>query len=111
MGEKRDQFIGLRLSKSEKSYIQSYAQLKELSVAEFLREAAASYIKDIESRIKKIDPIKVALKLRAIKKSFSFILSDLDDIEFEVTEDYKLEELNTNDIRDLQTEIDLELEE
>lgn len=53
MSKKRDQIIGIRLTKDEKEEIVQYIKNHDLSITEFIRKALASYNNNIEEETKK----------------------------------------------------------
>ena len=94
--EKKDQFISIRLSNTEKEEIIKFAKANGFEkTSDFIRKAITVHIEDLQNKVKKVNPIEIAKYIVAIKSSFGFLISNIDEIDREICSEYILEEINT----------------
>ena len=87
MSQKRDQIIGIRLTKEEKEEIEEITKNQGLSLTEFIREAISAYQKNIDEDSKEIhlnniiDYSKKSIaSLKNVKSHFSRLHSAINEL-------------------------------
>lgn len=87
MAQKRDQIIGVRLTRAEKEEIEKITKNHGLSLTEFIRKAISAYQKNIDEESKEIHlgnindfSQKLKVSLKNVKSHFSRLNSALDDL-------------------------------
>jgi len=80
MSEKRDQIVGIRLTKTEKKEIENNIQNIGSNLTEFIRQAIAFYINDLEENPESINidnVVEYSKKIRTSLKKVNFNFNQL----------------------------------
>jgi len=98
MSEKRDQIVGIRLTKTEKNEIDNYTKNKGSNLTEFIRRAIAFYLNNLEENPELTNMHKVIERSKKIETSLKNVKSNFDQLKF------ALDELS-NDTKQLDNEL------
>ena len=93
MSEKRDQIVGIRLTKTEKKEIENYTKNKGSNLTEFIRQAIAFYVNNLEENpeLNNIDKVierskKIIPSLKNVKSSFNQLKFALNELSNYITQ-------------------------
>ena len=82
MSEKRDQIVGIRLTKTEKKEIDNYTKNKGSNLTEFIRRAIAFYLNNLEENPELTNMYKVIEHSKKIETSLKNVKSNFDQLKF-----------------------------
>ena len=89
MVSKRDQFVGVRFTKKEKTILDNYIEKNNISYNEFIRNAVFSYLNNIETMKNKINLRKIYSNIQAFESLLPDLLRKIHSL-YKEFEDFKL---------------------
>ena len=95
MSEKRDHLIGVRFTKKERQLIKKFAQERNCTLTEFIRESVFSHINNLSDNVGNLEVDEFAVNFDYIEKSAEIVLKSIKKLKKKL-DVYNFERLNFN---------------
>lgn len=95
MSEKRDHLIGVRFTKKERYLIRKFAQERNCTLTEFIRESVFSHINNLSNYVGNLDVDEFVINFDCIEKSAEIVLKSIKKLKKKL-DVYDFERLNFN---------------
>ncbi len=95
MTEKRDQVIGVRFTKKERKIIENFAEFRNNTLTEFIRESVFSHMNNLKDNVGNLNVDEFVNNFKSIEKSAQIVLKSVKKLKKRLNV-YDLERLNFN---------------
>lgn len=95
MTEKRDQVIGVRFTKKEREIIENFAEFRNNTLTEFIRESVFSHMNNLKDNVGNLNVDEFINNFKNIEKSAQIVLKSVKKLKKRLNV-YDLDRLNFN---------------